>query len=264
MLLVIDIGNTNIVAALFDGNKIAQEWRIHSDSARTADEYSSILRSFFRDSEIDTSGISDGILSSVVPLLIGPFINLIEKIIGKKPVLVGPAIYDKLPIKVPASAVNEIGTDIVANAVQAFCQYRCPCIITDFGTALTFTAVDGKGQIQGVAIVPGIKTSINALFTNTAQLPSVPLEVPKDSLGTNTIHSIQAGIIFGYKGLVESLVDKMKSDLQKKAGVEKKEIKVVATGGLNSVLEPLTKVFDKIDKSLTLNGLQRISEILSV
>jgi len=198
---------------------------------------------------------------SVVPLLIGPFIRLMENIIGRKPIILGPSIYDKLPVTIPKSALHEIGTDLVANSVQAFVEYKKPCIIADFGTAITFTAIDDKGNIQGVAIAPGIKTAVNSLFTNTAQLPSVPLEAPENSLGTNTIHSIQAGIILGYKGLVESLIDKIKTDLSKKCNLKYEDIKVIATGGLNSVLKPITDVFEFVDKQLTLKGLKRIADL---
>ncbi|MCR4790149.1 MAG: type III pantothenate kinase [Treponemataceae bacterium] len=263
MLLAIDIGNTNIVVAVFSDDKVIAEWRIHSDSARTGDEYASILHSFFHQAGLEQKEINGGILSSVVPLLIGPFISLMEKIIGKKPILMGPAIYDRLPVQLPESAVNEIGTDLVANAVQAYTQFKQPCIVTDFGTALSFIAIDGNGKIHGVAIAPGIKTAVNSLFRNTAQLPSVPLEAPPDSLGKNTIHSIQSGIIFGYKGLVESMIARMKDDMSQAAGIDKDQIMVIATGGLNSVLKPLTKVFDQIDKRLTLNGLKTVYEILN-
>ena len=164
MLLAIDIGNTNIVVALFHEDEITHEWRIHSDPNRTADEYSSIILSFFRDNGISQSYIKSGVLSSVVPLLIGPFIRLMENIIGRKPIILGPSIYDKLPVTIPKSALHEIGTDLVANSVQAFVEYKKPCIIADFGTALTFTAIDDKGNIQGVAIAPGIKTAVNSII----------------------------------------------------------------------------------------------------
>jgi type III pantothenate kinase len=140
-------------------------------------------------------------------------------------------------------------------------EYKKPCIVADFGTALTFTAIDNKGNIQGVAIAPGIKTAVNSLFNNTAQLPSVPLEAPSSSLGKNTIHSIQSGIILGYKGLVESLISQIKNDLSKETDAKQEEIIVIATGGLNSVLKPITDVFEIVDKQLTLKGLKRIADL---
>lgn len=262
MLLVIDIGNTNIVSALFHEGELVQEWRMYSDTKRTADEYSSILLSLMRDAGVSQSSVDSAILSSVVPLLIGPFITLVERMIGKKPVIIGPSIYPKLPITIPESAKHEIGTDIVCNAVEAYSHFNTACIVADFGTALTFTAIDEKGNIQGVAITPGLKTAVNSLFTNTAQLPSVPLEAPPNSLGTNTIHSIQSGIILGYKGLVEALILQIKKDLSIQTGFPAGKIRIIATGGLNSVLRPITSVFEEVDKQLTLKGLCRIADIM--
>ena len=263
MLLAIDMGNTNIVVAVFNQEELIYTWRIYTDTRRTGDEYASIIASFFREANLDISQIDSCILSSVVPLLIGQFVGLIERLIGKKPVLVNPSIFSHLPIKIPESAVHEIGSDLVCNAVEAYCRYKSACIVVDFGTALTFTAVDNSGYVQGIAIAPGIGTARNSLFNNTAQLPSVPLEAPENSLGTNTIHSIQAGIVLGYKGLVESLVSRIKDDINDKLNINKDEIRVIATGGLNSVLKPITCVFQDVDKELTLRGLKRIADIVN-
>ena len=263
MLLAIDIGNTHIVTALFNGDKIIQTWRIHSDTKRTSDEYTTILLSFFRDAGISQKDIENAIVSTVVPLLLGPFIGLVQNITGKKPMIVNSSIFDKLPIKVPQTAIHEIGSDIICSVMEAWCANKSPLIVLDFGTALTFTAVSETGQIEGVAITPGLGTAVNSLFNNTAQLPSVPLKAPVNSLGTNTIHSIQSGIILGYKGLVESLTERMKDDLSAISHCKKEDIKVIATGGLNSVLKPITDIFQNVDKKLTLKGLRRIAEILS-
>ena len=262
MLLAVDIGNTNIVVALFHQDELVHEWRMYSDANRTSDEYSSILFSLMRDAGVTLASIDTAILSSVVPLLIGPFITVLERITGKKPFIVGPAIYDKLDIKIPEQAVHEIGTDIVCNAVEAYASLKSPCITVDFGTALTLTAISGTGEILGVSIAPGLRTAVNSLFHTTAQLPSVPLEAPPDSLGTNTIHSIQSGIVLGYKGLVEFLIERMRSDMCVKTGASAESIKIIATGGLNSVLKPITSVFQTVDKQLTLKGLRRIASLL--
>lgn len=262
MLLAIDIGNTNIVVALVDGEKIRRQWRIASDTKRTGDEYTSILRSFINEEGISASQIENAIISSVVPLLIGPFITTATALCGKKPVLVNQNIYDKLPVKIPQTAVHEIGTDLLCNAVQAYTEFKCANIVVDFGTALTFTTTDSKGNIQGVCIAPGIKTAVNSLFANTAQLPSVPLEAPPSALAQNTIHSIQSGIILGYKGLVESLINAIKTDLFNATGDKPQDVKVIATGGLNSVLKPITDVFSVVDKDLTVKGLVTISRLV--
>lgn len=263
MLLAIDIGNTNIVVAIFNEEELIQQWRIHSDAQRTSDEYGSILGNFFRDEHIELKNIHSAVISSVVPSLTGPLIRVCERLIGKKPVIVNPAIFDKLPITIPPTAIHEIGTDLVCNALEAYCQCKKSCIVVDFGTALTFTSIDNAGNIQGVAIAPGIGTAVKSLFRNAAQLPSVPLEAPPNSLGTNTIHSIQAGIILGYKGLVEELIRKIKEDLEQVAQCKKEEILVIATGGLNSILKPLTDIFQIVDKELTLKGLKRITEYVT-
>ncbi|MBO7484592.1 MAG: type III pantothenate kinase [Spirochaetaceae bacterium] len=262
MLLTADIGNTNVVIALFHKDEIVHEWRMSSDPKRTADEYISILLSLFRDAGVSLSAIDSAVLSTVVPLLLGPFIRVIERITGKKPIVVNSDIYKILPVKIPESAVHEIGTDLVCNAVEAYCRYKGACIVVDFGTALTFTAVNANGELEGVAITPGLGTAVNALFSNTAQLPSVPLATPPSSLGTNTIHSIQAGIVLGYKGLVESLIQQMKEDMSKTSGIKPDAINVIATGGLNSVLKPVTSVLKEVDKQLTLKGLKRIADIV--
>lgn len=262
MLLAVDIGNTNIVCAVFDGDIIVHEWRVATDSKRTGDEYTSILLTLFRDAGVTVSSFDSAILSSVVPDLIGPFVTVLTHVCGKKPKVISPAIYDRLPVQVPESAVHEIGTDLLCNAVEAWTRCHGANIVVDFGTALTFTVTDSKGNIQGVAIAPGLGTAVHSLFANTAQLPAVPLEAPPSSLGTNTIHSIQAGIVLGYKGLVESLIARIKDDLCAKTGDRPENVHVIATGGLNSVLKPITDVFAEVDKELTLCGLKTVAKIL--
>lgn len=254
MLMVIDIGNTNIVVGLFHGEDLVQDWRLYTDPRRTDDEYGSILRSLFRDSGIAPGTIEKAIISSVVPTLNDTFVLMIKKMTGKTPYVLGPALYDRLPVRVPESAVHEIGTDLVCDAVAAYTAYRGACVVIDFGTALTFTAIDSSGGIRGVAIAPGLGTAVKALFRDTAQLPSVPLEVPPSSLGTNTIHSIQAGVVLGYQGLVESMVRRIRADLGTDAPA-------IATGGLSHVLEPVTDIFDAVDPMLTLRGLKLIVEM---
>ena len=259
MLLAVDIGNTNIVAAVFDDEEIVKEWRIFSDIRRTGDEYFSILRSLLKDAGILSVEISSSVLSSVVPPLIGPFISAIQQLTKKKPLLLSPAIYDKLPIKIPDTAIHSMGTDLVCNAVEAWERFKGAAIVVDFGTALTFTTIDDKANVHGCAIAPGIGTSMRALSTNTAQLPSIPLEAPPNSLGKNTVHAMQSGIILGTLGMVEYMVNRMKKDLAQESGVEQDKIHVMATGGLNSVLRPLTDVFEVVDKYHTLKGLRRVA-----
>ncbi|MCR4580188.1 MAG: type III pantothenate kinase [Treponema sp.] len=263
MTLIFDIGNTNIKSALFEGDKILYTWRISTDLKRTGDEYFSLLRPLFRDAEIDFTEIKTVILSTVVPGLIGPFFIVAQHINHKKPILIDADIYDKLPLHVPETAVHEIGTDLYCDALEAWSRYKAPCIIADFGTALSFTAVDQKGNIAGVAIAPGIRTAFNSLFNNAAQIPAIPLDIPDTSLGKNTVVAVQSGIVLGYKGLVEGLVNQMKKDMEKECGCKASDIQVIATGGLNSMLSPITNAFDHVDKDLTLYGMKRIAETLS-
>ena len=262
MVLVFDIGNTNIKTAVFENDKLLYEWRVSTDLRRTGDEYFSMLRSLFNDAKISFADIEQVVLSSVVPALIGPFVIVSQHFSGKKPLIIGPDIYDKLPVKVPETGVHEIGTDLLCDAIEAWCRYKSPCIVADFGTALSFTAVDKDGNIAGVAIAPGIRTAFNSLFSGTAQIPAIPLEIPPTSLGKNTTVAVQAGIVLGYKGLVESLIKNMKEDMEKETGTKASDIKVIATGGLNSMLQPITDVFDFVDKELTINGMLRISKLL--
>ncbi len=262
MLLAVDIGNTNAVVAVFEGEAIVHSWRIFSDVRRTADEYTSILLSLFRDSGLKGSAVDSSIISSVVPSLIGPFIRTIQNITGQKPLLLNYQVFDKLEIKIPEVSVHEIGTDLVCNASEAYARYKSACIAVDFGTALSFIAVGSKGDVLGVAIAPGLGTAVKSLFSNTAQLPSVPLETPPSALGTNTIHSIQSGIVLGYSGLVEGLVARMRKEIAGKEGISPGDIHVVATGGLNSVLKPITSEFQDYDEKLTLYGLRRIARLL--
>lgn len=261
MILAFDIGNTNIKTALFKDGKLIQVWRISTDTKRTGDEYFSLLRPLFRDADISTSDIEKTVISSVVPALIGPFVIVSQHLTGKKPLVISPEIYSKLPVKLPSTAVHEIGTDLLCDAVEAWSKHKSPCIVADFGTALSFTAVDKDANIAGVAIAPGIQTAFNSLFSNTAQLPAVPLEIPPTSLGKNTVIAIQSGIVLGYKGLVENLIKSMKADMEKETGTPAKDIKVIATGGLNSMLQPITDIFDFLDKELTLYGMYRICNL---
>ena len=263
MLLAIDIGNTNVVCAVFDGENLVKEFRMATDINRTSDEYTATLIGLMNSMNLVERNFSSSILSSVVPDLTGPFISVVTNITGKKPFLLSSDQYYKLPLKIPQTAVHEIGTDLLANAVEAWKRFKCANIEVDFGTALSIITTDSKANIQGVAIAPGIKTAVHSLFAKTAQLPEVPLVAPKNALGQNTIHSIQAGIILGYKSLVEGLIARTKQDLYELTGDKAQDIKVIATGGLNNVLKPITDVFSDVDKNLTMYGLKTIAEIFT-
>lgn len=268
-ILVFDIGNTNIKVAIvalsaksaafsekefFLRLRIEHEWRISSSQNRTGDEYFAILRPLFREADFDTTLIEGAALSSVVPSLTGPFVKVTEHITKKKPLIIAPGIYKSLPIKLPAGAASEIGSDLLCNALAAFCLYGAqPSIICDFGTAMSFVSLGGAGAVKGVAIAPGLQTAVNSLFSQTAQLPQVPLIEPQSVLGDNTVSAIQAGVVLGYHHLVTGLIGEIKSELEKIEG--DKVIHTIATGGLNSTLSNITGVFETIDKDLTVKGI---------
>ena len=265
MLFAVDIGNTNVVIAVFDGNKIIQQWRISSDTKRTGDEYTSIILTLCRDAGIDTTLFSKGIISSVVPALIGPFVIVCQRVVKKYPYVTNTNLAQEgtiLPVHLSGHSSRELGTDLLCNAVSAWNLFHGANIVVDFGTALTLTATDSKGIILGGTISPGLGTAVKALAMNTAQLPFVPLEAPRKVIGATTKEAIQSGIVLGYKGLVESLVSQVKNNMHEISGDKPEDIKVVATGGLNSVLKPITDCFTIVDKELTLKGLKLISELI--
>lgn len=264
MLLALDIGNTNIVAAVFDGESVKCTVRIATDPRRTGDEYTSILLTLLRDRHIEEGSLKKGIISSVVPSLTGPFVRVCERFCGVRPFVVTPllAYNGSLNVSLDNAVPHvEMGSDLLCDAVASRALFGGSAFITvDFGTALTFTAVDSRGVIRGVAIAPGLGTALNALASSTAQLPVVPLKAPPTSLGMNTTGAIQSGVVLGYKSLVEGLADRMKRDLEALTGDKKEDTKVVATGGLNSVLKPITDIFTTVDKDLTIKGLKLISD----
>jgi type III pantothenate kinase len=251
MLLVIDVGNTNICGGVYKDGLLLHSLRIHTVPKKTEDEYSSIFRAILSDRGISTSQIDRVVLSSVVPALTAAMEEMCRHLFGVAPAVLGPALYLKLPIGVPKP--REIGADLVADALAAWKKTGGACIVVDFGTALTFTCIGHEDAILGVSIAPGLGTAVSALSRDTAQLPYVQLAAPESAIGTDTIMSIQAGVVHGYVGLVEHLVGKMKDEI---GG----EVKVIATGGMCRIVASLTSVFDSVDPDLTLNGLAAIAE----
>lgn len=255
MLLAIDIGNTNIVFGIFEQNKCNDNWRIQTDTLKTADEYAVIFRSILKAGKICRSKINSLIVSSVVPSLVHPFAEMLNELFPEvQQEFLQPEIYSKLPVRV----LNpyQIGSDLVANAVAAVENYGNNTMVIDFGTALTFTTIDKNNKIAGVAIAPGLRTAAAALAGNTAQLPQIHLTPPPSVLGENTTHAIQAGIVYGYAGLVDSIIERTENELGEK-------LTVVATGGLSSVIAPLTKHIKTVNTMLTLQGLSIINSIIS-
>lgn len=253
MQLITDIGNSDIVFGIYKDEQWQHLWRTASNKERSLDDFKLFFLGMLSQNNIQVESVESIVLSSVVPSLTEVILEMLESIFDKKVVLVHWSIYSKLNITITTNE-KEIGTDLVANAVAGFHYAKSACVVVDFGTALTFTSIDKKGYIQGVAIAPGIKTAMQALASNAAQLPEIPLELPKSAIGKNTIHAIQAGILYGYVGLVKEILNQTKSELG--------TCKVIATGGLSHVLTPLHSEFDLIDKSLTLNGLRLIGKMV--
>ncbi len=254
MLLAVDIGNTDITLGLHQENQWIHLWRLSSATSRPELFYGIKLREHFFESGINTSSVQKVVVSSVVPDLTDKIISVVTTLFGKQPIVLGPTIYSQLPIEV----LNpyEIGSDLVSNALAAYIRFKRNCIVIDFGTALTFTTISGKGEILGVAIAPGLKTAIKSLSQNTAKLFDVPLEMPRSALGKNTVHAIQAGILMGYEGLVSSMLQRLKNELADD------QCATLATGGLSSIITPLKNQFTEVDPNLTLNGLRMVGDFV--
>jgi type III pantothenate kinase len=252
MLLCIDIGNTNIKLGLFDDGKPRAHWRIATDRARLADEYAMLLLDLFAASQIQTRDVTGVAISSVVPSLAPVFASLAKTYLKQTPIVVGPGVKTGMSIR--TDNPTEVGADLIVNAVAARALYGAPVIIVGVGTATTFSAVSAQGDFVGVAIAPGVETSAEALFRFAAKLPQVELTRPPYAIGKNTIHSMQAGLVFGYAGLVEGLVKRMQTELGGKA-------RVVATGGLAQLIATETKMIEIVEPNLTLLGLRLIYEM---
>ncbi|MBE7083891.1 MAG: type III pantothenate kinase [Clostridiales bacterium] len=250
MLLAIDLGNTNIKYGVFNGEKLVASFRVSSRISRTADEYGSVLVGLLSDRGIKKGDIDGIIFSSVIPALNYTICHMCEYFFDISPLIVGPGIKTGLNIK--ADNPREVGADIIVNSVSAYNKYGGPIVVIDFGTATTFDVINEKGELMGVVIAPGIKTSLEGLATKTAQLPMVELDAPKTVIGKNTKHCMQAGLIFGFAGLVENIIRKIKKEM----GLT--EIKVVATGGLGEIIAKEVKAINVVDRTLTLDGLKTI------
>jgi type III pantothenate kinase len=251
MLLVIDIGNTNIVFGVYDNSKLVNHWRLSTVIQKTVDEYAILLNSLLYIERIKLSEIEAAIISCVVPPLLIPFDILCRKYVGIRPILVEPGIKTGMPILYENP--QEVGADRIVNAVAAYDKYKRALIVVDFGTATTFDYVTPKGEYAGGSIAPGIMISLEALFERASKLPRVELIKPKNLVGKNTIHAMQAGIIYGYVGLVDGIVRKMKEEV-------KTEPYVIATGGLSGLMCRESDCIDAVDEFLTLMGLKLLYE----
>lgn len=251
MLLAVDIGNSNIVFGVYDGQEWLDKWRMHTDLKKMPDEYGVFFHQLLSEKQISMSSVKTAIISSVVPSLTGRIAKMIEKLSGTKPIIVGPGVKTGLTIRTENPA--EVGSDLVANAVAAYQRFKKNCVIVDFGTALSFSAVTQKGEFLGAVFFPGIYTAAENLSAHTAQLPQVWLKQPQKVIGTNTIHSIQSGIVNGYVGTVEHLTKKIKEELG--------DAIIIATGGSADMVTPFTDVFTIEEPWLILEGLRHIASL---
>ena len=251
MILRVDVGNTNIVIGVYRDNDYIAGWRISTDSKKTSDEYSIQMIQLFNQNDLNPKEVKGIIISSVVPNIMHSLENMMKKSFNIDPIVVGPGV--KTGINIKYDNPKEVGADRIVNAVAAHEIYRRDVIIIDFGTATTYCAVTASGNYLGGCICPGVRISSDALFERAAKLPRVELELPKSIICKNTVSSMQAGILYGYIGQVEYIVNKIKSEMIE-SGFENPY--VIATGGLANLISKSTDVIDKVDSSLTLEGLR--------
>jgi len=249
MLLAIDIGNTETTLGVFEGEELQATWHMATVIHRMADEYASLLLNLLHHQGLDKSDIKEVALCSVVPPLIATFEELFQRYFHLSPLVVGAGV--KTGVSIRMDNPREVGADRIVNAAAAHHLYGGPVIITDLGTATTFDTVSKEGDYLGGAIAPGITMATEALSMQTAMLPRVELIPPKHAIGTNTISAMQSGIVFGYVGLIEGIVARIRQELGGKA-------KVVATGGYADLIAKETRVIDVVNPDLTLIGLRLI------
>jgi type III pantothenate kinase len=252
MLLAVDIGNTNITIGLFKDEDLQATWRIATGVHRMPDEYAVIIMNMLRHHGVETGDITKGAISCVVPPLLTTFNELFERYFHIQPLVVGPGI--KTGIRIRMDNPREVGGDRISNAAGALSLYSPPIIVVALGTATAFDTISKEGDYLGGAVAPGIAIAAEALFTHTAALPRVEMVAPRKAIGTNTLAAMQSGIIFGYAGLIEGIVNRIQQELGEKPIV-------VATGGYAGIIAQETKVIDKVNTNLTLIGIKTIHDM---
>lgn len=248
-----DAGNTNIVLGVFDNDKMITNWRISTDKHKSSDEYGMLINQLFEHNGLRMRGLEAVVMSSVVPPIMHSLQRAVNKYCGIDPLVVGPGVKTGIDIKYDNP--KEVGSDRIVNAVAAIHKYGGPVLLVDFGTATTFCAVSERAEYLGGAIAPGIIISSDALFQRASKLPRVELKIPEKYVCKNTVGSMQAGIVYGYAGLVEHIVNNMKKELSWD------NAKVIATGGLARLIAGQTRAIDIVDSLLTLDGLHIIYKL---
>jgi type III pantothenate kinase len=251
MLVVIDVGNTNTVLGVFHKERLVHHWRLYTDAHKTSDEYGIVIRQLLDEIDLLPQAIVGVIIASVVPPLMRPLVEMSERYLGTRPKVVGPGIRTQMSIL--CENPREVGADRIVNAVAGFEKHHQGLIICDLGTATTLDVVTPKGEFLGGVITPGIGISAEALVQRTAKLPRIEIVKPPKVIGRNTVEAMQAGLFFGYVGLLQELIRRMKAELDF-------PVKVIATGGLAPLIVPECDLIQEIDPDLTLHGLRLLWE----
>ena len=251
MLLAIDVGNTNTVLGVFDGERLSHHWRMETRKHRPADEYGVFVRLLLTEASLELEAFAGSAISTVVPPLHQTWDAALRGIFPHEPLFVGPGVRTGMPILYDNP--REVGADRIVNAVAAFERFHCGLIIVDFGTATTFDCVTPRGEYLGGAIAPGIGVSMDALFHHAAKLPRVELATPERVVGRNTVASMQSGLLYGYVALVDGVVARMRAELEFPC-------KVIATGGLAPLIATESQAIESVDELLTLEGLRIIHD----
>jgi type III pantothenate kinase len=257
MLLVIDVGNTNVVFAVFDGDRLAGQWRIATDARRTADEYGVWLTQVLEHAKISPESITGAVVASVVPQVLFDLRQLTKRYFNTELMVIGdPRLKLKMGVGVKIDNPAEVGADRLVNSFAAWNRYNCALIVVDFGTATTFDVVSSAGDYIGGVIATGVNLSLEALHKAAAKLPNVAIEKPSKVIGTNTVGAMQSGLYYGYAGLVEGIISRIKAEYGA-------EMLVIATGGLASLYSKACPSIEKTEPDLTIYGLKELFEMNS-